>query len=388
MRDLLIIVTLLTSLAGTSRAAIDPPASNVAPATVYLASGHTGAFNVTWRVRTTTGPSVSSSQGRFLIPDSLAPIVLGTVPHSLSRSVVAGGTALISEAVSVPQAVIQRALDLNASEIVYERQFSDPSDALPVAIGVRLVFTGAQAAGLAVTRQALAFDDDTPARIVAPGAPLAAWSELTFSGTGLLEGVWEIAEPPGTSGEPVFRTLQLVRRFVPAAAPLRLDSPRLPTRVPGLYLLRLRLTQPQPDFDPPQIRYFVTQAGATPVAREVRVFSPGPGAVLEDATRFSWAPIEGVHSWLLELYERSTGLAGNLPELGAATLPETAELAQLARASPVAGVVLPGSQTSAALGALPSARLRHGTAYLWRLRGVDRDGVVVGESPWRVVRMP
>lgn len=384
---LLAFVSFLPLASMNARAAIDALSSGVAPATVYVASGRTGAFNVTWRVRTTSGLSVTSSQGGFYTPGH-AGVLLSAVPLTLSRVTAAGATALIPESVNLPLAVIQKALGLGAGEIVYRRFYSDTSESPAIPFDVRIAITGVQAAGLSVNRQATAFDDNTPVRVVAPRSLLGAWSEITLSGTGLLEGVWEIAEPPSTSGQAIFRTLSVLRRFAQGGMPLRLDSPALPTHSPGLYLLRLRLTQPLSEFAAPEIRYFVAQPGATPVARGLRLLAPGPGALLEDATRFAWMPLEGVQSWLLELYERPAGLGGNLPELGATPLPGAAELAQLANSSPAAGLVVPGGQTSVILSAMARARLKPGTAYLWRVLGLGKEGVVLGESPWRVIRMP
>lgn len=387
MKRALIAFALVLSLAASgARASVDALSSGVAPATVYVASDRAGVFTVTWRVRSTTGPSVASSQGEFYTAGR-AGTLLGSVPLTLSRAVTAGATALITESVNVPQAVIQKALGLGVGEIVYRRSYNDPADASLIPFEVRMVFTGAQAAGLTATRQAIAFDDNTPVRIVAPRLLLSAWSEVTLSGSGLVEGVWEIAEPPSTSGQAVFRTLRVVRQFAQGGG-LRLDSPALPTASPGLHLLRLRLTQPLPGFDAPEIRYFVAQPGATPVARELRALSPGPGALLEEGTRFAWAPLEGVQSWLLVLYGRPAGLAGNLPELGAAPLPDAAELAQLTKTVPAAGIVVPGGQSGVTLSAMARSRLKPGSAYLWQVMGVGKDAVVLGESPWRVIRVP
>lgn len=388
MKRVLLACCLVLSLAAShTRAAVDAGNSGVAPTTVYVAADRAGVFTVTWRIRTTTGPSVTSGLGEFYTPGRPGTL-LGSVPLTLSRAAAAGTTALLTESVQVPLAVIQKALAHGVGEIVYRRAFGDSGDVVPAPFEVRMLFTGAQAAGLTATRQAIAFDDDTPARIVAPRLLLSAWSEVSLSGSGLLEGVWEIAEPPSTSGQPVFRTLRVVRRFAQGGAPLRLDSPALPTASPGLYLLRLRLTQPLPGFETPEIRYFVAQPGTTPVTRELLVLSPGPAALLEEGTRFAWAPLEGVHSWLLVLYERPAGLAGNLPELGAAPLPDVAELAQLDKATPAAGIVVPGGQSGVTLSAVVRSRLKPGGAYLWRVLGVGKDAVVLGESPWRMIRVP
>ena len=55
---------------------------------------------------------------------------------------------------------------------------------------------------------------------------------------------------------------------------------------------------------------------------------------------------------------------------------------------PVAGIVVPGSQSGVALSAMTRIHLKPGGAYLWRVLGVGKDGVVLGESPWREIRVP
>jgi len=353
--------------------------AQVIPATVYVAADWPATFTVTWQIPVTTGPGVSSPSGSF-VP------ALGSVPAALNQMAGAGTTAIITESVRVPLAVIQKALATGAS-FIYRRNFFETAAEAGTTVDLTIKITGAQAAGLSASRQATAFDDNTPVRIVAPRQRLGAWSEVTLSGSGLVEGVWEIAEPSTTSGQAVFHTLQVVRRFAQSGTALRLDSPTLPTGASGLHLLRLRLTQPLPGFEAPEIRYFVTQAGAASGVRAVQAASPQPGALLEDATRFTWALLPGVHSWLLVLHARP-GLAGNLPELGATAAPGAAELAQLANSTPAAGIVVPGQQTGTALSAMTRTRLKSGSAYLWRVLGVDQDGVVLGESAWREIRVP
>lgn len=48
-----------------------------------------------------------------------------------------------------------------------------------------------------------------------------------------------------------------MREGVTGTDALRLSSPALPTDVPGVYLLRLRLDAPKPAFETPVIRYMV-----------------------------------------------------------------------------------------------------------------------------------
>jgi len=40
------------------------------------------------------------------------------------------------------------------------------------------------------------------------------------------------------------------------------------------------------------------------------------------------------------------------------------------------------------LSAMARTHLQPGKSYLWRVLGVGKDAEVLGESPWRVIRMP
>lgn len=116
----------------------------------------------------------------------------------------------------------------------------------------------------------LRWEDGRTDRSVDQGfAPLVAYADLKYEGTGLLQAQWLVdGIPLGTFTE------QLA--FAGAAT---LESRRvlpLPTTDPGEHWVTLRILSPQSLFEPPQIRYYVR-----PVAAEEppRVDAVAPSAV-------------------------------------------------------------------------------------------------------------
>src|SRR5512140_3257676 len=66
----------------------------------------------------------------------------------------------------------------------------------------------------AIERVDLRFVGGEKIRVLAAGQSVRAEAEITFTGTGQLGGTWEIAEPTTTSGNPQFRSLELVNRLL------------------------------------------------------------------------------------------------------------------------------------------------------------------------------
>ena len=137
---------------------------------------------------------------------------------------------------------------------------------------------------------ALSFDNGAPLRLLSRREPLSAQAEINFTGTGLLQGEWEVAGPPSTSSEPFYRTLSQVRQYFAAGASQVLKSPALPTDSAGLYYVRFRITDPVPGFEIPVIRYFAGEAGSGKglPPRSLAVFEPAPSALLASDTAFVW----------------------------------------------------------------------------------------------------
>lgn len=380
-------------LPGLAQAGISSVTPSPSQRNVALASST--SFTATWNVVRNNLPStfppgatVTSVQGKFTNIDNT--VTYGVVPATLSqtRPLVGPSTTFVfTERVRVPAEVAYRAYKSGAMAVYYNRAFSDDGFTSSSFIGVvKLNITGSSAAGFSLSRLSLRFDDDTALRVVDKGAKLRAYADVTYTGTGLLQGAWEIAEPPTTLGKPIYQTLQLVRRMLVGSGQERIYAPPLPTGTRGFYLLRLRVTKPQlpvPVAELPFIRYVVShQAVHWHPAQVLTVTAPAPGAVLGKDTGFAWQEVAGARAYQVELYAKGPfSVIDTLPDLG--SVADTKQWRP--SGAPVAGVLVPGDRTSAGLSALGDAHLKSGYVYRWRVLAIGKDGGLLAVSPWREV---
>ena len=361
------LVAIAAGLPLAARATVSYALSSVQPASSIVAIGRTQSVVLHWNVTSLFSAagsySVSSNGGSFLGADSL----LGTVNTTLSGSGVATAirtptTVRVTEALTVPAQVLLRAHQLGASFIRFQRQFDDGSG--PAFLDATLLIAGSGAAQLSITREALTFDDGAALRVVQRGDALSASAQLGFVGAGSLHGVWEIAGPGSTPGQPQFRVLAPVTLGLIGHGPQGVKSPPLPTDAPGYYVARLRITDPLPGFEAPQLQYYVGAAGAAHGGVTSMVLTgPGDGALFTDATRFSWQPVDGASAYQLELFK---------------TPGTPAE----------AGVIVAAPRTEVVLSALARARLQSGSTYFWRVQAIGADGAVIGSAQARELRVP
>jgi hypothetical protein len=338
------------------------------------------------------GPiTVSSTQGVFRNGCSGA-TVLRTVNTTLSATRNAVGvvaTFAISETVQIPLDLIRAAKIAGFDQLAYVRAFTDVGTQIPSVAFFCATFplTSSSAAGFAVTRIALTFDDNSPVRVVRPRETMHARAEIRFNGTGLLQATWELAGPTSTAGEPFYRPLATVRQYFAGGDKLTLASPDLPAEASGLYLVRLRIADPVPDFEQPVIRYFVSsgQPGGRVPPQPVGLVGPPNRALLARDTQFAWEPIRGARAYQLELYGKPRPPGDNLPDLGRE--PDAPPPA-LPQGPPRAGLLVPGAQSRASLGAATRGHLPPGQSFLWRIIAIGGDGSVLGESEVRELRTP
>lgn len=379
----------------TGQAVVSFEMSIVQPAASVVALGHTQSIVLHWNVvnnifGTSGGPvpyTVTSTSGRFLGADTL----LGTVNTTLSASGVNTGTpstVRITESLTVPAAIVLRAHQLGATYITYQRQFDDGSG--PATLTATFIIGGSSMAQFTVTREALSFDDGSAVRVVQTGDELSASARISFIGSGSMRAVWELAGPSSTPGKPQFRQLTRVSRGVLGHAPQTLKSPALPTDTPGYYVARLRITDPPPGFDTPQLSYYVgdkhsARAGYTPMT----VTSPDDGAVFNNDTRFSWRPVSGAKAYKVELFASPGTDPFRLPDVAATGAAGNPALARKALASPpAAGMIVAASQTEVALSSLTRAKLRPRSTYFWRVQAIGADGIIIGAAQARELRVP
>lgn len=359
---------------------------------------------VTWLVvrdNGTTLPNpgtVSSSSGRFLVNG----VVVGTVSRTLSRTtpgVTPGPQTLVfTEAVSVPQAVVFRAIKARVP-IVFERTFSTTGIIVPPAPAslpgsIDLIPSGPGSEPFSISRLSLTFDDRTRVKVLPKDSRLRALAELRTTGQGLIEGTWEVALAATTAGTPVFQTLSLVRQPVAFGGRMVITSPPLPTRFEGTNLVRLRITGPATRFDEPELTYYVTPESPHPDAQEpslLLITAPDPGTPLTLTTRFAWRAVPGAAIYKVEIFPAEPGpadIASNREVTTPVPLDPTPDTAAVAGSEPLTGVVVPGTQTEIRLQDYSLAHLPADRRYLWTVKAMDAEGALLGVSPPREIFKP
>jgi hypothetical protein len=330
-------------------------------------------------------------------------VLLGTVyvrlvdPGPIGPAVT---TTVLTEQLRIPPSVIERARELGASSIEYVRTWEDAPEDWGDTAAVRVSMVGGLGGPFQVTRFELRFDDESSLRTVRQDERFTAVANVNYSGAGVIDAVWEIANPAQsrTPEESVtFRTLRRVRRRLDGSGRIFLESPRLPTEASGLHLVRLRFIEPDTAFELPAIRYFVLE-GRSPqlggVPRALELDAPPHLASIDEKSPFTWRPVEGANAYQVEFFAA--------PETRAdATRPETAlesnsqretERSVLVRESDppagefVTGALVSGGKTTLELTPPMRRNLRADRSYFWRVRALSADGAVIAESPVREVR--
>jgi hypothetical protein len=241
---------------------------------------------------------------------------------------------------------------------------------------------------LRIERVDLKFADGSSATVIERGGSLQAAAEVTFRGSGLLAGAWEIAEPTTTPGAPQFRILLRITRNLAGTGREQFKSPALPSAIPGSYLLRLTISRPSLPDGKLEVRYFVGEAtGEAPVAQAAippTLTARGPSGTItaRGETKFSWDPVPGSVAYQVEIYDKAGESGAGTQAAGRFNVCMIRVPSELQR-PPTMGIMVPAYQTSAVLKQLAGSKLTSGRAYLWRVVAVAGDGKVLCQSPFR-----
>jgi len=391
------IVACIALLPGYGWGAISVAGSSVQPASITIPLGQPTTITVTWVVNSSPPPgltyNVSSSFGQFLaVGKAIPPLAtVNTVLNSaVNTQVGVPGTAIITETVAVPAEVSVRANKAGAYSIIYVRTFSDGS-ATTGSLQANVIVGGSGMASFGVSRVALTFNDGAVVRVVPAKSALGAVADVTYAGSGVLRGYWEVADPGSTSGTPFFRLLQAISQGVGGTGRATLKSPALPTDILGLHMVRLRLTDPAPAFDPPVLYYYVGEArpGMPLSFTPMTVLNPPDHAYLDSRTQFSWQPVKDARVYKIEIFANPDTSANALPDLGGAPASSDPLLIQRALSLPaMAGMLVVAPRTQTTLSAFTRAKLQPRRSYFWRVQTIGRDGALLGEAQVRELRVP
>jgi hypothetical protein len=159
-----------------------------------------------------------------------------------------------------------------------------------------MVADQAEAGVFKVTRLQLYFANQRAETVIDKNdSGLKAYADITFEGTGLLQGFWEVDG----------RILASVNRHIGSdMAKLTLstpDVPGIPTFESGAHRLRLVVTSPALASILPEAIYFV--AGKPFESLPLKTLSPAPGGLLPFAPAiFNWEGREGAASYLITFF--------------------------------------------------------------------------------------
>jgi len=342
------------------------------PGSINLIVGQNNVVNLTWQVGTTAGhTSGAQSAGGDFIEAGAGNIGSRTVALSAAPG---AGPYSINEVFILTEAEIQAWVDAGYTQVRYQRLFNDPATGSSATGFATLNISVAslrdiREAGdeLDIKRLELRFPNNlSQLQVTERASLLQAELRVSHSGTGLLEGAWQVAEPGSTAGQPVFSTLRVVRQQLSRQQLNILNSPPLPTDKVGKYILRfcVRGIENADAIDisctgiAVETVYQVVAADGLPAVLEL--VAPDTGDVSPD-TAFAWQGNSGAVAYQLQVYAIVAGSDSTF----------------------VTGMMLPDSSTSTELSRLVLSRLETGKAYEWRVNALDGRGQSVGLSESR-----
>lgn len=380
MRYALVTVWLGLLLLGSvpGQAAITDARATPRQLTLFGTSGN--LVQVRWQVATTPDHATGVSSPSATILDPATGRVLLAVNTSLDGT--GSGPFVLRETLQLDAETIRLWQADGLQRVVLERSFGDPATGGGAVGRVVLRLSGSQLQALregapselVVVSVRLEFDTGNNTTIAAQDADLRAGLTVQHTGTGILRGRWQIAEPGSSEAVPVYRTLALVNTQVRAGQRSYLRSPTLPTSRPGVYLLRFCVTGTDPaatavDAQCPDAGLVVHATYQVHAQAGFRMASIGglapDRARLAPAGLLRWSPVRGAVTYQIQIFE----FAPRATPGDAATEPRF-----------VAGMLVPGGTAATSLSALAGSRLDPERRYLWRVMALDEAGMTIGMS--------
>ncbi len=331
-------------------------------------------IQIDWRISVEARNSglltVRSMNGTFFAPNRETQ--LGMTSNLLTQNRTLnegqGATLNIRESLVIPQTVARRAQQLGFSQVLFLRTFTDTPDATTATSVLLIDLAGASSAGqIQIDRVQMQFSNGKRVTSLSAENELQAEALLRYRGSGMIEYSWEIASPPSTQGQIFYTPMVSRKQFVLAGSEIKLQSPILPSSRNGLYFVRLKLNNPNPNFELPILRYTVVpQTSEQP--KSLLVGSPPQDAVLSTQTQFSWQAVSDAKVYQVEVFlEQPNDTAYSSKQL----------------IRPVTGTQVPATKETLSFNAISLAHLRTGQTYYWRVIAVDQAGKVLAISKSR-----
>ncbi len=382
--SLLAVMLFLGSMVSSAQITELCSATNTCSVSRAVAPGIDATVTMTWRgvAVVERNTLVTSSGGRFLAGGS----VLGTTSTVLQQRIMAsaiGGPVnfSVSESLFISGAITQRAAALGVQQIQFERRFllegvtmaaTQAIVLLPPAFNIRQSIPEGTEPGptaVRITRIAQRFNTGNTIESISKDAAIYAEATIDYDGAGLIDAIWEVASPPSSSGDLIFRPLKNIRQYLVAGRQVVFQSPALPANETGIYNVRLRIIQPLIQQQNISLRYQVTSRALSTPTTPISVIKPAPSSFVDSGTQFGWRPVSGSRAYQLEIFD----------------LDSIDLFAQ--SSSPLTGVLLRADQINSPLTTGVLNYLEPGKIYYWRVVAIGHGGDIIAASELRKVQM-
>ncbi len=247
------------------------------PLSLSVAHGIPANKQVAYHATITPGISAQlmSSQGQFFVGDQ----AIGFVNTPLTLSVM-NGFGTVRESLFIPVSVLKRASNLKSNQLMFRRTFTGEATSATVTLPVMITTSAGADFNIAGIR--LFFDNRSTRASVKRNEPLPKlFAEISFTGSGLLQGYWEVDEKFFQTetkhlsfGKPVF-----------LAAP---STPSFPTHEPGSHRVRFVITSPENDTIFPEVIYSVSENVRSKPGKIQLVLPENESVVFQEPSLFSW----------------------------------------------------------------------------------------------------
>lgn len=382
---LLITLTIISALVIARDAAANLTGARATPRQVQISANSARSISINWQVSATLDHTVGALSADAFIIDPATGATLMTVNRTFNA--VGAGPFTFRELITLDPDIVRSWIDRGSNRVVLQRTFADPAGSSTTAtVILTLNRSKLQAArrgtqdAFAVQALRLEFDTGNNTKIATTDESLRAALTVSYGGTGLLKGRWQIAEPGSSEGLPLFRTLAIVNTNLHTSQRSTLRSPPLPTGRAGKYLLRFCVTN-RIDTDaggdsqcpnPSLVATASYQVQGSPDGDIHRIggLSPDRQAVSQ-RTPFSWQPVPDARIYQLQIF--ALGSAGG--ELASSRVDGDPVAPEF-----VGGMLLKSETTNTQLSDSARSKLVSGHRYLWRVTAHDESGRMIGKS--------
>lgn len=315
--------------------------------------GQQSVVSVRYNLTGIVGTSATSAQGVFRVGSAAGPVTVGTV----NRPIIVNGTSTSgtssgssTESVDIPISVLEQVIARGTTRFYYERTFVSSLGSPTGVARVDFQIISESTADLFIKNIDLYFENRRPEVTIERGHKgLKTFADISYAGTGLFEGYWEV---DGRVISRVFQQLSfggLLKLQTP-------DIPELPTFDPGTHRIRFVVTRPTQPLLTPVVIYFVNLEHFKPALSTIGILSPQDKASIGyGPQKFEWQRPANAEVFLVQYGDKLESKA------------------------------IFSAYTRDAFYALPDAALKTnfkaGERYYWKVIGFDDANVIIGESP-------